>query len=182
MKRAALALILFVAFSALMLSGTSVRTASANFKPYPYPEVTAVSPAQNGVYNQPSMPLAVKVTMFRFDPTPAYEGIAWLNYSLDGQPEVAASITSQGPISSPDTGNIEIANGLLSGMSDGPHTLYVCGNTTFAKYPTIPETSFTITIYFRIDTVHPNLRVLSPQPGVTYTSTNVTLNYAVNRP
>ena len=165
---------------ALALLGVVVESAAANFTPYPAPKVTAVSPAQNGVYNLPSIPFKVNVTMFRFDPTPAYEKIAWLNYSLDGQPEVAANITSSGPASSPDYGNTEIANGILSGMSDGPHTVYVRGNTTFSKYPAIPETSFSLTIYFRVDTVHPTLKVLFPQPGATYASPNVTLDFAVN--
>lgn len=166
---------------ALALFGILAEPASANFKPYPGPEITPVSPAQNGVYNLPSIPLEVNVTTFRFDPTPAYEGIAWLNYSLDGKPEVAANITSLGEGTN-GYGHIEMANGVLSGMQDGSHTVYVRGNTTFSKYPAIPETSFSLTIYFRVDTVHPTLKVLSPLPGETYTSSNVTLNFAVDEP
>ena len=171
------ACVLAVVFG-LALFVVLAEPASANFKPYPGPEITAVSPAQNGVYNLPSIPLIVNVTAFRFDPTPAYEGIAWLNYSLDGQPEVAADITGEGP-TAPQL-NTEIANGVLSGMQDGPHTVYVRGNTTFAKYPAIPDTSFSLTIYFRIDTVHPTLKVLSPIQSETYTSSNVTLDFVVD--
>lgn len=166
---------------ALALFGVFVESAAGNFKPYPGPEITAVSPSQNGVYNLLSIPLMVNVTTFRFDPTPAWEGIAWLNYSLDGKPEAAASITSVGEGTNGD-GHIEMANGVLSGMQDGPHTVYIRGNTTFSKYPAIPETSFSLTIYFRVDTVHPTLKVLSPLQGETYTSPNVTLNFAVDEP
>ena len=166
---------------ALALLGILAEPASANFKPYPSPEITPLSPAQNGVYNLPSIPLAVNVTTFRFDPTPAWEGIAWLNYSLDGKPEVAASITSVGEGTNGDS-RIEMANGVLSGMQDGPHTVHVRGNTTFAKYPAIPETSFSLAIYFSVDTVNPTLKVLSPLQGETYTSPNVTLNFAVDEP
>jgi hypothetical protein len=166
---------------ALALFGVFVESAAGNFKPYPGPEITAVSPSQNGVYNLPSIPLMVNVTTFRFDPTPAWEGIAWLNYSLDGKPEAAASITSAGEGTNGD-GRIEMANGVLSGMQDGPHTVYIRGNTTFSKYPAIPETSFSLTVYFRVDTGHPTLKVLSPLQGETYSSPNVTLNFAVDEP
>jgi hypothetical protein len=166
---------------ALVLFGVLVESASANFKPYPGPEITTVSPAQNGVYNLPSIPLAVNVTTFRFDPTPAWEGIAWLNYSLDGKPEAAASVTSVGEAANGD-GRILMANGFLSGMQDGPHTVYIRGNTTFAKYPAIPETSFSLIVYFSVDTVHPTLKVLSPLQGETYASSNVTLNFVVDEP
>lgn len=166
---------------ALVLFGVVAEPATGNFKPYPGPEIAAVSPAQNGVYNLPSILLVVNVTTFRFDPTPAWEGIAWLNYSLDGKTEVATSITSVGEAANGD-GRILIANGVLSGMQDGPHTVYIRGNTTFAKYPAIPETSFSLTIYFRVDTVHPTLKVMSPLQGETYTSPNVTLNFVVDEP
>jgi hypothetical protein len=169
-----------IAILALALFGVFFESAAGNFKPYPGPEISAVSPVQNGVYNLPSIPLAVNVTTFRFDPTPAWEGIAWLNYSLDGKPEVAATITSAG--GTIGDWRIEVASGVLSGMQDGPHTVYVRGNTTFSKYPAIPETSFSLTIYFRVDTVHPTLKVLSPLQGETYASSNVTLNFAVDEP
>ncbi len=163
----------------LALFGVFVELAAGNFKPYPGPEITAISPAQNGIYNLPNIPLEVNVTTFRYSPSPVQEGIAWLNYSLDGQLEVAANITNLGP-GVPGVCHIEMANGILSGMSDGSHTVYIHGNTTFDKYPAIPETSFSLTIYFKVDTVHPTLKVLSPQSEATYTSSNVTLNFTVN--
>jgi hypothetical protein len=150
--------------------------ASANFEPYPTPAITSISPSPNKAYSQSTIPLNVKVELGRFSPSPSIEQLAWLNYSVDGQPEVNASITNQYNSSTVDA----FATGTLSNLADGAHSLYLHGQTTFANYPSLPETTFSQTVYFIVDTVAPTIHVSSPQPK-TYTSTTVPLVFSSDK-
>ena len=66
-----------------------------------------------------------------------------------------------------------IGRDTLAGLSDGQHYLTVDGESVFSK-------SLHVATSFVVDTVHPNLKVLSPLPTKTYFSTNVTLEYQVD--
>jgi len=148
--------------SAIMLAigllGVFVQSSSANFKPYPYPEITIESPLQNGTYNPPTVPLKVKVEMYRYDGQIVLEKLAWVNYSLDGQAEVAVMVDNEPRIESGGgyNGYTGIADAYLSGLSVGSHSLVIRGETSFTKYPLIPETNFTRTAHFTVDKIDSN--------------------------
>jgi hypothetical protein len=180
MKKTALALALLLALLATGSTGTQpLESVSANYKPYPPPAVTFVSPAKNGVIPQSNIPIEVKVEAFRFSPSSEFESVAWLNYSLDGQADVAAAVSS--PYFYKDTpGEAQTATGALTGLSDGYHSLMVHGETNFKKY--FNDAAFSATVYFTVDTVKPTVKVFSPVPLRTYTSVNLSLNYFVNEP
>jgi hypothetical protein len=155
-----------------------LKSASANFKPYPPPEITIDSPAKNGIYSQSNVPLNVKVVLLRYSPSFEFEAVDWLNYSLDGKPDVPLAVVQQYGKDMPE--RIFTGSGIFSGLSDGMHVLFVHGESTFKKY--YNDSYFTATVYFTVDTVNPSITVYSPMALGTYTSTNLSLNYFVSEP
>jgi len=159
-----------------------VEVASANFKPELVPLIKSVSPSPNTIYNQNTIPLEVTVEMRRYAPSSyAFEQLVWMNYSIDGQPEVNASVTNT---KRPDTSGIVgyngFATGTLSGLANGAHSIYLRGQTTLTGYSFIPETSFNLTVYFIIDSVTPTIYVSSPQTK-TYYSTSIPLEFTTDK-
>jgi len=65
---------------------------------------------------------------------------SWIGYSVDGQ----ANVTTLG-------------NTTLSGLRDGTHNLVVYANDTVGNMGT------SSTVYFMVDTVAPNIGILSPE-------------------
>ena len=159
-----------------------VEVVSANFKPELVPLIKSVSPSPNTIYNQHAIPLEVTVEMRRYAPSSyAFEKLAWMNYSIDGQPEVNASVTNtQRPETSGIVGYNGFATGTLSGLADGAHSVYLHGQTTLTGYSFIPETSFNLTVYFVVDSVTQSIHVLSPQPK-TYCSTSIPLTFTSDK-
>ncbi len=82
---------------------------------------------------------------------------SWTGYSLDNQENVTAS------------GNVT-----LTDLTEGNHSLVVYANDTFGNM----EKSDTV--FFTVDTTPPNILLLSPQ-STTYTSTNLPLNFTLNK-
>jgi hypothetical protein len=166
----------------LILLVPLVEVASANFKPELVPLIKSVSPSPNTIYNQNTIPLEVTVEMRRYAPSSyAFEQLVWMNYSIDGQPEVYASVTNT---KRPDTSGIVgyngFATGTLSGLADGAHSIYLHGQTTLTGYSFVPETSFNLTVYFVVDSVTPTMHVLSPQTK-TYYSTSIPLEFTSDK-
>ena len=145
MKKIVIALLLCLT---LLLSVNFVNLAKANFKPYPSPEIAILSPISNGIYNETTVSLNVKVEMSRYDSALVFEKLAWLNYSLDGQTEIAATITNELHDYHVYRG---IANGTLHNLTIGEHSLFIYGETTFVKYPVFPDTKFNRTINFIVN-------------------------------
>jgi hypothetical protein len=160
MKKADVALALILL---MMLLGIFSEFSSANFKSYPYPEVTVVSPTQNGSYNQSNVPFRVKVEMYRHDGQIVFETLAKVKYGLDGQAEVSAIVKNEPRVEQFGAygGYTGIVNTYLSGLSVGSHTLVIYGETAFAKNSYFPETNFTKTISFTVSSSFPTITVVA---------------------
>ena len=81
---------------------------------------------------------------------------SWIGYSLDNQ----ANVTITG-------------NTTLTGLSDGVHTITVYANDT------VGNMGYSDTVYFTVDTVSPNIEILSPE-NKTYTTSSVSLSFTVD--
>ncbi len=152
-----------------------VEFASANFSHYSAPRMTVLSPVTNMVYNQPSISLSVKVEMFNWDMT-SWEQLAKVEYSLDGQPAVSATIKNEAK----DANFEGVATATISGVEKGAHSLYIHGETTFRNYSSL-SANVDSTIYFVVDSVTPTIQVISPQQ-TTYSSTTAQLEYKSDKP
>jgi len=84
------------------------------------------------------------------------EATSWIGYSLDGQ----ANETITG-------------NTTLPVLSDGSHNVVVYANDTFGNM------GFSDTIYFTVDTVSPNIEILSPE-NTTYAADSIPLTFTVD--
>jgi len=84
------------------------------------------------------------------------EAAPWMGYSLDGQMNMTVS-----------------GNTTLVGLSDDVHTITVYANDT------VGNMGSSDTIYFTVDTVAPNIELLSPE-NKTYAVANVHLNFTVS--
>jgi N-acetylneuraminic acid mutarotase len=82
----------------------------------------------------------------------------WIGYSLDGQ----ANVTVTG-----DT--------MLSGLAEGAHSIKVSVNDTFGNLVSAD------TVYFSVDTVPPNIAILSPE-NKTYGETDIKSIFTVDEP
>ncbi len=142
MKKPVATLLLLVM---LLMSVNFVNLTKANFKPYPSPEITIISPITNITYNETTVSLNIKVEMARYDGTLVFEKLAWLNYSLDKQPDVVTTISNELHDYHIYRG---IVNCTLSNLTIGKHNLFIHGETTFTKYSVFPDTKFNRTINF----------------------------------
>ena len=86
------------------------------------------------------------------------EAASWIGYSLDEQMNVTIS------------GNITIA-----GLSDGAHTIAVYANDTAGNM------GYSAMAYLTIDTLSPNIVILSPE-NKTYPTSSLALNFIVSEP
>jgi len=86
------------------------------------------------------------------------EATSWIGYSLDGQMNVTVS------------GNIT-----LFGLSDGVHTITVYAADTAGNM------GRSVTVYFTINALPPNIELFSPE-NKTYTTNSVSLSFSVNEP
>lgn len=156
-----------------------VEFASANFT-YNKPSVTVISPVTDMAYDYNSkIPLAVTVEMYPSGfPNLGAEELAEVRYSVDGQPEVNASIKNE--VDSKGYGMCGYANATISGLSKGAHKLFVRGHTSFGNFSS-QVVSFNKTIYFIVDTVSPAIEVLSPQQ-TTYNSITVSVKFKSYNP
>ncbi|MCJ7561073.1 right-handed parallel beta-helix repeat-containing protein [Candidatus Bathyarchaeota archaeon] len=111
------------------------------------PTVFIVSP-ENKTYAVSNVSLAFTVS----EPT------SWICYSLDGQ----ANVTIAG-------------NTILTGLSDGMHSLTVYANDSFGN------TGFSGMVHFAIDTSLPSVSILSPE-NKTYWQTDIPLTFTANEP
>ena len=84
------------------------------------------------------------------------ESTSWAGYSLDGQMNMTVS-----------------GNTTLFGLSDGSHVITVCANDTAGNMGSSD------TVYFTIDTVSPNIEILSPE-NKTYATNSVFLNFTLD--
>jgi parallel beta-helix repeat protein len=84
------------------------------------------------------------------------ETTSWMGYSLDGQMNETIS-----------------GNTTLNGLPDGTHTITVYANDTAGNMDSSDI------VYFTIDTVSPNIEILSPE-NKTYTTSSVPLSIAFN--
>jgi len=95
---------------------------------------------------------AVPLVFTVSEPTP------WMGYSLDDQVNVTVG-----------------DNTTLVGLSDGVHTITVYANDTAGN------TGSSQTVYFTVDTVRPNIKILSPE-NLAYAAADVPLSFTVNEP
>jgi len=86
------------------------------------------------------------------------EATSWIGYSLDDQMNVTVS-----------------GNTTLLGLSDGPHTVIVYANDT------VGNMGYSAMTYFTVDTVSPNIVILSPE-NKTYPTSSIALNFIVSEP
>jgi len=84
------------------------------------------------------------------------ESISWTGYSLDGQMNVTMS-----------------GNTTIFGLSDGSHIITVHANDTAGNMGSSD------TVYFTIDTVSPDIEILSPE-NKTYATNSVSLNFTLD--
>ena len=84
------------------------------------------------------------------------ESTSWMGYTLNGQENVSI------------TGNTTIV-----GLLDGVHTITVYANDTAGNMGSSDV------VYFTVDTVSPNIEILSPQ-NKTYTTNMISLNFTVD--
>lgn len=146
MKAKTLAITLVMALM-LTVSGTKLtQVAYAQFEGLPYepPVVTVLSPSPNGTYNKPDVPLNVTVQIFGF----IYhnmETIKWLNYSLDGQTAIPMTLIVPLDLY---PGYYVYGNDILTGLSDGTHSLTIHGETAISGL----RGNFNTTVSFTVDT------------------------------
>ena len=121
---------------ALMLILPFVEFASANPSSFYFigpATITLQSPLADHIYNQSGIPLSAQVQMpskivYRYE----WEELAWIKYSIDGQQDVEVPVKKE--VINPHGLDVEanwygLVTGKLSGISSGPHKLYVHGAT-----------------------------------------------------
>jgi hypothetical protein len=160
-----------------------VNLAVANFHIPATPVIEMQSPTS--FVNVHDVPLVIRAKVPAIGSGAGFEGIKWLNYSLDSQASVPITLESQGQVAgnitdpeNPFNGDpyyLYIGRGTLTGISDGQHYLIIDGESNFNK-------SLRVTASFTVDTVRPSIAVLSPLSTHTYTSTSVKLEYVVAEP
>lgn len=155
----------------LLVGACFVGLVSANFTVYYPPELTVMSPVEGGVYNC-NVPLVLNITI-----TPkltGWEKILDLSYSLDGSSEVAL------PFPDKDIDSNNYVTGVLYGLSDGFHTLFVSGLTSY-------KNAFNSTVNFSVkakpvDSIPLKIVPLAPTNTTYLGGTALRLNFWVNKP
>jgi hypothetical protein len=158
MKRTALALTLILVLLVSAVAGTQFANSARGNLLLPPPHLDVLSPSPNGTY-QSNVALKVAVSLSRGT-------LGWLGYTLDGKADVGIFVSER-------SDNI-VGSGTLYGLSDGWHGLLVRGATSLNE-------SFQEMVFFVVDTVPPNVSVLSVE-NKTYYSVDFPLNFSVNKP
>ncbi len=123
----------------------------ANPKPYYPPKITIVSPYPNQVYNSSSVLLNVTVTIYGVA-FPPFDNVTSLSYSLDGQADT--------PIPYSRGYQSYCGSTTLSGLYNGPHSIFIHGeNTPFQVAPRSSggspiyseKTTFNATVSFTVN-------------------------------
>jgi hypothetical protein len=153
MKIKELTLTVILALLVSIVAGMqTVEVAEANFKPYKPPKITIFSPSPNQIYNSSNVLLNVSVVVYGVDNPAGYDNITSLNYSLDGQQDLPISF-SRSPY-----GMYRPIKITLSNLSDGPHSIFVHGESTpFGVYPEhsivyCEKIPFNATVTFTVET------------------------------
>jgi hypothetical protein len=170
MKKAS-CLVLVTSLLLLSLAGF----ASANPHHFGPVTVTVVSPVTEQVYDQSNIHVNVKVDMGGY---PAWVQLSWMKCNLDGQFDLTLNVTNEAV-----SGGYEgYGTGILSNLPNGPHSLYINGETNLTSpySPSSPYESFEETVYFVVGSFTPTIQVKSPQPK-TYDSTSVSLQFLSNK-
>ncbi|MEM2130519.1 MAG: hypothetical protein QXZ70_07985 [Candidatus Bathyarchaeia archaeon] len=129
MKKTALALTsIFALMFSLFAGANAVQFDYTQFEglPYTLPIVVVSSPSPNGVYSVSDVPLNVTIQIRSVIYPGNNERLRWLNYSLDGQVPIPASLIVPSDLTPPYYVH---GNGVLTSLSDGNHTLVVFGET-----------------------------------------------------
>jgi hypothetical protein len=161
-----------------LLSFPLVGFASANFELYQLvPKVSVSVPAMNGVYNESTIYMNVKVETNSHFFT-GWEKVTWMQYRLDGQPGVNLPFNTQGS----NPGYVATVTKAITDLSDGVHSLSIYGQTDLTNYSSgKPLSNFSVTNYFIVGNSTPMIQVLSPKP-ITYDSTSIPLEFKSDTP
>jgi hypothetical protein len=168
MKKTVVAITLIFASLFLILSGTKIgQVVDAQFEGLPYdpPIVTVLSPSQNVTYTTPDVALNVTVQINGF----IYhniETIRWLNYSLDGQADNPMTLIVPSDL---HQGYYVYGNDMLTGLSDGIHSLTIYGETAISGL----TGNFNATVSFIVDTS--NTPITEPFPTLPVLTVSVAL-------
>jgi hypothetical protein len=115
---------LILPFTLLVIAVVSIQFVSltkANPKPYYPPKINIVSPSSNQAYNSSSVLLNVTVTIYGVA-FPPFDNVTSLSYSLDGQADT--------PIPYSRGYQSYCGSTTLSGLFNGPHSIFVHGENT----------------------------------------------------
>jgi hypothetical protein len=106
------------------------------------------------------------------------EELAWIKYSVDGQPNVTVTVKNEIPDEYEHiAGNV---GGMILGIPTGAHKLTIYGGTRLANH-TETLNSFNVSTYFIVESVNPTIQVLSPQQK-TYSSPSVSIEFQNYKP
>ncbi|MEM2099576.1 MAG: kelch repeat-containing protein [Candidatus Bathyarchaeia archaeon] len=131
-------------------SNTSL-TVNEQYTPWGYgtmPPVLRIISPESRAYNVSSITLQFTST----------KQVSWSGYSLDNAANVTVNETT-----------------LLTGLSDGDHSIVVYANDTFGNMGS------SNIVYFSVDTIQPVVSVLSPENKV-YSVNEIPLNFTTNEP
>ena len=123
--------------------------------PVPFPEVPDTTPPSVTISSPKNETYAVSNVSLAFTVS---EPASRIGYSLDGQTNVSIS-----------------GNTILTGLSDGMHSLTVYANDSFGN------TGSSEVVPFAIDTSPPSVSIMSPE-NMTYWQTDIPLTFTANEP
>jgi hypothetical protein len=156
----------------------TVKLAEANPHLPPAPVLSIESPTRT--VNAQDVAITVYAKVPAYGTVYGFEGIKWLNYSLDSGADVPVELEFQEEINrgTNDTTNpfngdayyLYAARHTLTSLPDGAHYLVVKGESVFGV-------SLQLDFSFTVDTIQPVITIHSPSTVGTYNSTNVALNY-----
>jgi hypothetical protein len=183
MKTKALALTLaLVLFSAV--AGTQLSLlAKANFVfPPSNPYINIISPTNNTAYNAST--ISLEVTFETYKTGYEYNGVSRrFTYALDGQNPESITITNSSVAVNLGGEVFFEGSNSLANLTEGPHSLTVRVVFDYApvEYYGSHHTESEETVNFRIDSVPPEVVLLSLENKTYYTS-DVPLNFIVSEP
>ncbi len=169
----------------LLLASFLVNVTNANFKPSPV-EISIISPAQSRP-NSSTVPINVSITVF-LDYLNSSEH-RWVAYSLDGQQNVTMSPKYHGVSGSGEFQSSTVtAEGILSGLSEGYHSL-----TVYAKYDYgtwinegVAKAKFSVGVPVSLpltDEYTPIITINSPSPNQSFEkATTVPFSITITKP
>jgi len=183
MKRTALASALILALLLSAVAGSQQNLlAKANFLfPPSNPTITMTSPTNNSTYNVNTLSLKVTFTTYKT----GYEtnGVSRLfTYALDGQNPENITITNSSSAPLPAGAPVFFEGSAnLTELTEGMHnlTVHVAFDYAPTRYNDLIHTESKSTVNFSIDTVPPEVAILS-LGNKTYYTTDIPLNLIVH--